>query len=97
VAICVRVEDGPLTDLTAVLGQDVTTHEVSNAFAWASVRGPLKSILRHTADLAGLVGGSGKAGPLGLKTRDGRANAPDRESRGGRRWGQGTRVARSRP
>ena len=50
VAIRVPVEDGSLTDLTAILGQDVTTHEVNDAFAWASVRGPLTGILRYTAD-----------------------------------------------
>jgi glyceraldehyde 3-phosphate dehydrogenase len=50
VALRVPVEDGSLTDLTAVLGQDITVGEVNDAFAWASVRGPLAGILRFTAD-----------------------------------------------
>jgi glyceraldehyde 3-phosphate dehydrogenase len=50
VAIRVPVEDGSLTDLTAVLGQDVTDGKVNDAFAWASECGPLAGILRFTAD-----------------------------------------------
>jgi glyceraldehyde 3-phosphate dehydrogenase len=50
VALRVPVEDGSLTDLTAVLGQQVTVSQVNDAFAWASVRGPLAGILRYTAD-----------------------------------------------
>jgi glyceraldehyde 3-phosphate dehydrogenase len=50
VAIRVPVEDGSLTDLTAVLGQDVTAGDVNDAFARASARGPLAGILRYTAD-----------------------------------------------
>jgi glyceraldehyde 3-phosphate dehydrogenase len=50
VALRVPVEDGSLTDLTAVLGRDVTVGEVNDAFAWASVRRPLAGVLRYTAD-----------------------------------------------
>jgi glyceraldehyde 3-phosphate dehydrogenase len=50
VAIRVPVEDGSLTDLTAVLAQEVTVGEINDAFAWASVRGPLAGILRYTTD-----------------------------------------------
>ena len=50
VAIRVPVEDGSLTDLTALLDRDVTVGEVNDAFAWASVRGPLAGVLRYTAD-----------------------------------------------
>jgi glyceraldehyde 3-phosphate dehydrogenase len=50
VALRVPVEDGSLTDLTAVLGRDVTVSELNDAFAWASGRGPLAGILRYTAD-----------------------------------------------
>jgi glyceraldehyde 3-phosphate dehydrogenase len=50
VAVRVPVEDGSLTDLTAVLGQDVTADEVNDAFARAAARGPLAGILRYTAD-----------------------------------------------
>jgi glyceraldehyde 3-phosphate dehydrogenase len=53
VAIRVPAEDGSLTDLTAVVGQDVTVHEINEAFAWASVRGPLAGILRYTTDALG--------------------------------------------
>jgi glyceraldehyde 3-phosphate dehydrogenase len=50
VAIRVPVEDGSLTDLTAVLGQDVTAGKVNDAFAWASECGPLAGIMRFTSD-----------------------------------------------
>jgi glyceraldehyde 3-phosphate dehydrogenase (phosphorylating) len=50
VAIRVPVEDGSLTDLTAVLAQEVTVGEINDAFALASVRGPLAGILRYTTD-----------------------------------------------
>jgi glyceraldehyde 3-phosphate dehydrogenase len=50
VAVRVPVEDGSLTDLTAILGEDVTVSDVNDAFAWASVRGPLAGILRYTTD-----------------------------------------------
>jgi glyceraldehyde 3-phosphate dehydrogenase len=50
VALRVPVEDGSLTDLTAVLERDITASEINDAFALASVRGPLAGILRYTAD-----------------------------------------------
>jgi glyceraldehyde 3-phosphate dehydrogenase len=50
VALRVPVEDGSLTDLTAVLERDITAGEINDAFALASVRGPLAGILRYTAD-----------------------------------------------
>jgi glyceraldehyde 3-phosphate dehydrogenase len=47
VAVRVPVEDGSLTDLTVVLGRDVTRDEVNAAFAAAAV-GPLRGILRYS-------------------------------------------------
>jgi glyceraldehyde 3-phosphate dehydrogenase len=43
----VPVEDGSLTDLTAVLGREVSADEVNAAFADAAA-GPLNGILRVT-------------------------------------------------
>ena len=43
------VEDGSLTDLTIVLGQDVTATEVNEAFEQAST-GRLNGILRYSTD-----------------------------------------------
>ena len=49
VAVRVPVEDGSLTDLTAVLGRDVTAAEVNGAFEQAAA-GPLAGILRYSTD-----------------------------------------------
>jgi glyceraldehyde 3-phosphate dehydrogenase len=49
VAIRVPVEDGSLTDLAAVLGQEVTAGQVNEAFA-AAAAGPLAGILRYSTD-----------------------------------------------
>jgi len=43
------VEDGSLTDLAAVLGQEVTAAQVNEAFA-AAAAGPLAGILRYSTD-----------------------------------------------
>ena len=52
VAIRVPVEDGSLTDLAAVLSQDVTVEEVNRAFAAAAFdpKSPLGGILRYSTD-----------------------------------------------
>jgi glyceraldehyde 3-phosphate dehydrogenase len=49
VALRVPVEDGSLTDLTAVLGRDVTAGQVNDAFRQAA-EGPLAGILRYSTD-----------------------------------------------
>jgi glyceraldehyde 3-phosphate dehydrogenase len=49
VAVRVPVEDGSLTDLTATLGQDVTTDQVNDAFREAA-DGPLTGVLRYSTD-----------------------------------------------
>ena len=49
VAVRVPVEDGSLTDLTAVLGRDVTAAEVNAAFEQAAA-GPLAGILGYSTD-----------------------------------------------
>ncbi len=49
VAVRVPVEDGSLTDLTAVLGREVTADEVNDAFRQAA-DGPLRGILRYSTD-----------------------------------------------
>jgi len=48
VALRVPVEDGSLTDLAAVLGQEVTAGAVNDAFAAGS--GPMAGILRYSTD-----------------------------------------------
>jgi glyceraldehyde 3-phosphate dehydrogenase len=50
VAVRVPVEDGSLTDLAVVLGQDVTSAGVNEAFADAAASGPLAGILRYSTD-----------------------------------------------
>ncbi len=47
VALRVPVEDGSLTDLTAILAREVTAEEVNDAFAKAA-EGPLKGVLRYS-------------------------------------------------
>ena len=49
VAVRVPVEDGSLTDLTAVLGQDITADEVNAAFRRAA-DGPMAGILSYSTD-----------------------------------------------
>jgi len=49
VAVRVPVEDGSLTDLTAVLRQEVTAAEVNDAFERAAA-GPMEGILRFSTD-----------------------------------------------
>jgi glyceraldehyde 3-phosphate dehydrogenase len=49
VALRVPVQDGSLTDLTAVLGRDVSVAEVNEAFEQAAA-GPLAGILRYSTD-----------------------------------------------
>ena len=52
VALRVPVEDGSLTDLAVVLGQDVTADEVNRAFATAAFdpKSPLGGVLRYCTD-----------------------------------------------
>jgi glyceraldehyde 3-phosphate dehydrogenase len=49
VAVRVPVEDGSLTDLTAVLAREATVGEVNDAFARAA-NGPMAGILRYSTD-----------------------------------------------
>ncbi len=49
VAVRVPVEDGSLTDLTAVLSRDITADEVNDAFRQAA-EGPLAGIVRYSTD-----------------------------------------------
>jgi len=49
VAVRVPVEDGSLTDLAVVLGQEVTAAQVNEAFA-AAASGPLAGILKYSTD-----------------------------------------------
>jgi len=49
VALRVPVEDGSLTDLAVVLGQEVTAGAVNEAFA-AAASGPMAGILRYSTD-----------------------------------------------
>jgi glyceraldehyde 3-phosphate dehydrogenase len=46
-AVRVPVEDGSLTDLTAVLSREVTADEVNAAFKQAATTGPLSRVLRY--------------------------------------------------
>jgi len=50
VAVRVPVEDGSLTDLTAVLDRDVTPAEVNAAFEEAAAAGPMAGILHYSTD-----------------------------------------------
>ena len=50
VALRVPVEDGSLTDLSAVLSRDVTAEAVNEAFAAAAAAGPLAGFLRYSTD-----------------------------------------------
>ena len=50
ISLRVPVEDGSLTDLAVVLGQDVTAGQVNEAFAAAAAAGPLAGFLRYSTD-----------------------------------------------
>ncbi len=50
VALRVPVEDGSLTDLSAVLSRDVTAEAVNEAFSAAAAAGPLAGFLRYSTD-----------------------------------------------
>ena len=50
VALRVPVEDGSLTDLSAVLSRDVTAEAVNEAFAAAAAACPLAGFLRYSTD-----------------------------------------------
>jgi glyceraldehyde 3-phosphate dehydrogenase len=49
VAVRVPVEDGSLTDLTAILGQEVTADRLNDAFRQAA-DGPLTGVLRYSSE-----------------------------------------------
>jgi glyceraldehyde 3-phosphate dehydrogenase len=49
VAVRVPVEDGSLTDLTAVLGQEITPEDINHAFR-AAAEGKLNGIVRYCTD-----------------------------------------------
>ena len=50
ISLRVPVEDGSLTDLAVVVGQDVTAGQVNEAFAAAAAAGPLAGLLRYSTD-----------------------------------------------
>jgi glyceraldehyde 3-phosphate dehydrogenase len=50
-ALRVPVKDGSITDLTAILGRDVTVEEVNEAFRAAATSGPLAKVMEYTEDL----------------------------------------------
>ena len=50
VAVRVPVPDGSLTDLAAVVGSQVTTEAINEAFAAAAAEGPLAGLLRYSTD-----------------------------------------------
>ncbi|MDQ2826689.1 MAG: type I glyceraldehyde-3-phosphate dehydrogenase, partial [Actinomycetota bacterium] len=49
-ALRVPVQDGSITDFTAVLGKETTVEEVNQAFKAASESGPLSKVLVYTED-----------------------------------------------
>ena len=49
-ALRVPVQDGSITDLTGILGREVTVEEINEAFRAASESGPLSKVLVYTAD-----------------------------------------------
>jgi len=49
-ALRVPVQDGSITDLVAILGQEVTVDDVNAAFKEAATNGPLSKVLVYTAD-----------------------------------------------
>ena len=48
-ALPVPVEDGSLTDLAVLLGQDVSTEQVDAAFT-ATADGPMAGVFRYSSD-----------------------------------------------
>ncbi len=49
-ALRVPVQDGSITDFTAILGRSTTVEEINAAFAAASAVGPLARVLEYTED-----------------------------------------------
>jgi glyceraldehyde 3-phosphate dehydrogenase len=49
-ALRVPVQDGSITDLTAILGQEVSVDEINAAFQAAAQAGPLANVLVYTED-----------------------------------------------
>ena len=49
-ALRVPVQDGSITDFTAILGRDTTVEEVNEAFKAAAAAGPLSKVLVYTED-----------------------------------------------
>jgi glyceraldehyde 3-phosphate dehydrogenase (phosphorylating) len=49
-ALRVPVQDGSITDFTAILGRDTTVEEVNEAFKAAAASGPLSKVLVYTED-----------------------------------------------
>lgn len=47
-AVRVPVEDGSLTDLTALLGRETTADEINDAFRLAAEKGPLSQVLHYS-------------------------------------------------
>ena len=86
VAVRVPVEDGSLTDLTAVLGRDVTATEINAAFEQAAA-GPMAGILHYSTDPLVSRDIIGDACLMRLRLR------PDP---GGGQPGQGIRLVRQR-
>ncbi|HEX2046582.1 MAG TPA: type I glyceraldehyde-3-phosphate dehydrogenase [Acidimicrobiales bacterium] len=50
-ALRVPVQDGSITDFTAVLNKDVSVEEVNEAFRQAATEGPLAKVIVYTEDL----------------------------------------------
>jgi glyceraldehyde 3-phosphate dehydrogenase len=46
----VPVQDGSMTDFTAILNQEVTVEDVNTAFKKAATTGPLAKVLEYTDD-----------------------------------------------
>jgi glyceraldehyde 3-phosphate dehydrogenase len=50
IALRVPVQDGSMTDFTAILNQEVTVEDVNTAFKKAATTGPLAKVLEYTDD-----------------------------------------------
>ena len=50
-ALRVPVQDGSITDFTAILGKETTVEEVNEAFKNAAAEGPLANVIVYTEDL----------------------------------------------
>ncbi|MDQ4068855.1 MAG: type I glyceraldehyde-3-phosphate dehydrogenase, partial [Actinomycetota bacterium] len=50
-ALRVPVQDGSITDFTAILAKDTTVEEVNEAFRQAATEGPLAKVIVYTEDL----------------------------------------------